>query len=110
MYALYVWNPWRVIMYIGLLCGLENKFNACNPVAQKDFCLVLVISQQLLSDFAQGRYQQVLCLAQPVALAKNLQIILYYAKVMLLISRVREMMCIHLQTRVYVNTVSSSQV
>lgn len=75
------------------------------------FYLVLVISQQLHSDFSQVRYQQILCLAQPVALAKNLQIVLYYTKAMLLISRVGEMMmCIHLQTRVSVNTVSSSQV
>lgn len=64
------------------------------------FYLVLVISQQLHENSAQGRYQKVLCLAQSVTLAKNLQILLYYAKAVLLISRVREMlMCIHLWTR-----------
>jgi len=34
MYALYMCSPLWVIMYLDLVCGLKNKFNTCNPVAQ----------------------------------------------------------------------------
>lgn len=86
-------------MHIGRPCGLKNRFNNAILLPKRFFCLVLVISQQLHENSAQGRYQKVLCLAQSVALAKNLQILLYYAKAVLPISRVREMlMCVHLRT------------
>lgn len=111
MYALYMCNPLWVIMYVDLLCGLKNKFNHCNPTAQKFFRLVLVISQQLYTGFAQGRYQQVLRVAQPVALAPNLQMRLHCAKAMVLVSSAGEMMVsIHLYTHVRVNTVGGCRV